>query len=224
MDTLLEVLAATSSNLPPPTLVAVSKTFPAERIREVYDLGLRDFGENRIQEFLQKREQLNDLEIRWHFIGRLQSNKIRLLVGKVHLFHALDSIKLFQKISQESERANVKTPSLVQVNVSQESQKGGVMQRDLDEFCSQLQEHGNEYCPIKGLMCIGSSVEQVGEGQVREEFDIMQSIFHKLILNETQYFKMNILSMGMSSDFRLAMKYGSNMIRVGRAVFGPHSG
>jgi PLP dependent protein len=224
MDSRSEVLAAISSNLPPPALVAVSKTFPAERIREAYGLGIHDFGENRIQEFLQKREQLKDLAIRWHFVGRLQSNKIRLLVGKVHLFHALDSLKLFLKISEEGERVDVKTPSLIQVNVSQESQKGGILQRDLEDFCSQLQEHGSEYCPIRGLMCIGSSVEQVGEGQVRQEFDTMQSIFHKLVLMEKPYFKMEILSMGMSSDFRLAMKYGSNMIRVGRAIFGPRSG
>lgn len=220
MDSLDEILSFIHSQNPPPQLIAVSKTKSQEQIREAFEKGIRSFGENRVQEFLTKRELLSDLPIHWHFIGGLQSNKVRSLAGKVDLFHGLDSRKLFRKLTREGTKISMGTPSLIQVNISRESQKGGVLPEELEGFCRDLLQEENEFCPIRGLMCIGSSLESVGESRVQEEFKEMQRLFQGLDSLKSTHFRMEFLSMGMSSDFRLALKYGSNMIRVGRAIFG----
>lgn len=220
MDSIDEIQRFVHAQNPPPELIAVSKNKSAGVVREAYELGLRAFGENRVQEFLTKREELEDLQIRWHFIGNLQSNKVNSIVGAVELFHGLDSMKIFRKISGAGMKLDKVTPSLIQVNISRESQKNGVLPEDLESFCRNLIIENNPHCPILGLMCIGSSVEWAGVGKVREEFEQMYKLFTSLNFLEMSNFKMKFLSMGMSSDFRLAVKYGSNMIRIGQAIFG----
>ena len=220
MDSVGEILSFLNTQNPSPELIAVSKTKSSEEIRMAYGKGLRRFGENRVQELLRKREELQDLPIRWHFIGSLQSNKVNAIVGNVELFHALESIKIFRKISAAGLKLNKATPSLIQVNISREAQKSGILPEDLEAFCRSIQKESNPYCPILGLMCIGSSLEWAGVNKVKEEFEEMHRLFRSLSFFEEIDFNMKFLSMGMSSDFRLAVKCGSNMIRVGQAIFG----
>jgi len=122
------------------TLLAVSKTFPSTRLREVYSLGLCEFGENRIQDLRCKQQELEDLDINWHFIGRLQSNKVSQLVGKVKLIHSVDRMKIWEILKRECTRKQVEQNCLIQVNISQESEKGGVDIQKLDDFSDTLQK------------------------------------------------------------------------------------
>lgn len=198
------------------TLIAVSKTHSEDKIQALYSLGLRDFGENRVQEFLQKQEALEDLGIRWHFIGKLQRNKVKKLIGKVSLIHTIDSIALYQKLVSECKKIDIVQDCLLQINVSNEIQKSGFLLSNLPEVITQLTDLDSQYAPIKGLMCIGSNVSNVGEDTIVNEFDQMNRAFLEL----KKKYSFSYLSMGMSADFELAQQHGSNMIRVGSLLFG----
>ncbi len=206
------------------TVVAVSKRFAATDILNAFENGCSIFGENRVQEFLGKYEELRAYPITWHFIGPLQGNKVRKLVGKVSLLHSLDSEKLYHRICVESERLDQPLPSLIQVNISREEQKSGVLPEELDDFISETCKVNSPFCPIRGLMCMGSQVHEGEKSVTTQEFSAMQSLFERLKSKETPNFKMNFLSMGMSNDFSLAIQYGSNMIRLGTAIFGKRLG
>jgi pyridoxal phosphate enzyme (YggS family) len=198
------------------TLIAVSKTKPTSKIRVLYDQGIRNFGENRVQEFLEKYEELKELEIQWHFIGSLQRNKVKKLVGKVSLIHSIDTEALYQKLVSECKKLDIVQDCLLQINVSNESQKGGFVLSDLSEIISELVELDDKHAPIKGLMCIGSNINSDGEDTVISEFAQMNKAF--LEFKEKHSFLH--LSMGMSADYQLAQKHGSNMVRIGSLLFG----
>ena len=202
------------------TLLAVSKTFASTQLREVYRLGISDFGENRFQELMVKQDELKDLDIKWHFIGKLQSNKVAKLVGKVALIHSLDRLKLWDILKDECSRKQVKQDCLVQVNISREADKGGVDIQKLENFLEKIDEEGQQFCRIKGLMCIGSSINLAGEAVVRSEFQYMQSLFKKFQNRGFRNIKMEILSMGMSADYKLALEYDSTLVRLGSLIFG----
>ena len=195
------------------TCVAVSKTKPKEDIEKVYNLGHRDFGENKVQELEYKYNNLPQ-DINWHMIGHLQSNKVRKVIPIVSLIHSVDSLKLLKVINKESKKFDKVTNCLIQVNISKESSKYGFEDRELD-FLNQ--ETINEYKNIKfkGLMGMASFTKD--ESIIKNEFNNLKNIYDN-IRKEIDDF--NILSMGMSNDYKIALQSGSNMIRVGSKIFG----
>lgn len=195
------------------TCIAVSKTKPKEDIEKVYNLGHRDFGENKVQELEYKYNNLPQ-DINWHMIGHLQSNKVRKVIPIVSLIHSVDSLKLLKVINKESKKFDKVTNCLIQVNISKESSKYGFEDRELD-FLNQ--ETINEYKNIKfkGLMGMASFTND--ESIIKNEFNNLKNIYDN-IRKEIDDF--NILSMGMSNDYKIALESGSNMIRVGSKIFG----
>ena len=195
------------------TCVAVSKTKPKEDIEKVYNLGHRDFGENKVQELEYKYNNLPQ-DINWHMIGHLQSNKVRKVIPIVSLIHSVDSLKLLKVINKESKKFDKVTNCLIQVNISKESNKYGFEDRELD-FLNQ--ETINEYKNIKfkGLMGMASFTND--EGIIKNEFNNLKNIYDNLRKEIDDF---NILSMGMSNDYKIALESGSNMIRVGSKIFG----
>ena len=195
------------------TCVAVSKTKPKEDIEKIYNLGHRDFGENKVQELEYKYNNLPQ-DINWHMIGHLQSNKVRKVIPIVSLIHSVDSLKLLKVINKESKKFDKVTNCLIQVNISKESSKYGFEDRELD-FLNQ--ETINEYKNIKfkGLMGMASFTKD--ESIIKNEFNNLKNIYDN-IRKEIDDF--NILSMGMSNDYKIALESGSNMIRVGSKIFG----
>ncbi len=214
-------MASLSQGLPDnTTLIAVSKTFPSYAVEQKYALNQRDFAENRVQELLQKQDELKHLEIRWHLIGPLQKNKVNKVVGRVYLFHALDSIELYEKISEACIKFSVSQPCLLQVNISKEDGKSGIIPEEVPAVLNYIRESKKASCPIWGLMCIGSDISVAGETVVRDEFSQMQKLYSEAKNRDGELVLMRYLSMGMSMDYRIALEYGSNMIRLGRAFFG----
>lgn len=194
-------------------LVAVSKNHPAEMIKEVYDLGQKVFGENKVQELLEKQPVLpNDIE--WHLIGHLQTNKVKYIAGFVAMIESVDSEKLLKEIDKEAAKNNRKIKVLLQVKIAKEETKFGLT---IDEAKAIFEEYLLETFPnieIKGLMGMASFVND--ESQIREEFSILKNLFDEL----SQLKPLETLSMGMSGDFPLAIESGSNSVRVGSAIFG----
>lgn len=191
-------------------LVAVSKTFPMDIIKTVYNNGQTIFGESYVQEFLKKQEELP--EINWHFIGQLQSNKVKYIVNKVSLLHSLDRPSLAKEIGKRYTAQNLSLDALIQVNIGSETQKGGVEPSNLFRFMdSVIQMSGIN---IKGLMCIHPYDEPE---KCRKYFVKMHNLFEKA---KTEGYPMEQLSMGMSSDYVQAVEEGSTLVRVGSAIFG----
>lgn len=196
------------------TLVAVSKTKPLEDIKRLYDLGQRDFGENYVQELTEKAAQLPD-DIRWHFIGHLQSNKVKYIAGFVHLIQVVDSPKLLQEINRQAIRNNRTIDCLLQVHIAKEETKFGLDENELDNLIRQPGTSNLNNVKITGLMGMASFSDD--KNLVRSEFSFLKSLFDK---HQTQNPKPETLSMGMSSDYKIAVEEGSNMVRVGSLIFG----
>lgn len=201
-----------SFHIPPQvTLIAVSKRKPIEFIRAAYTAGLRDFGENYIQDAVPKIQALQGYEgIRWHFIGHLQSNKSKLAAQHFDVIQTVDSGKLAKKINAECQKLKKKIDILVEVNIGNEPQKAGVQVGELDSILAQISRL--DCLQLKGLMCIppNDAVSDVYFKHMQEIFALYQK---KYALTE--------LSMGMSSDFQAAIEYGATMVRIGTALFGP---
>ena len=190
------------------TLVAVSKTKPAEDIQALYDLGQRDFGENYVQELVDKQALLPK-DIRWHFIGHLQSNKVKYIAPFVHLIHGVDSLNLLKEINKEGAKNNRVIDCLLQVFIAKEETKFGLNEAELKEVLKEAPNFKN--IQLKGLMGMASNSNDLN--LVGNEFSTLHSLFA-----ENALFKN--LSMGMSGDYRLAIEKGSNMIRIGSMLFG----
>jgi pyridoxal phosphate enzyme (YggS family) len=192
------------------TLVAVSKTKPVEDIRELYNLGHRDFGENYVQELTEKAEKLPN-DIRWHFIGHLQSNKVRSIVPFIYLIHGVDSLKLLKEIDKQAEKSKRVIDCLLQVHIAQEETKFGFDESELLNL--ELKQFSN--VRIKGLMGMASLTEDTNK--IRVEFKSLNTFFEKLKAENPE---LSILSMGMSADYKFAIEEGSNMVRIGSLLFG----
>ena len=192
------------------TLVAVSKTKPVEDILELYDLGHRDFGENYVQELTDK-ETVLPKDIRWHFIGHLQSNKVKLITPFIYLIHGVDSLKLLKEIDKQAERNKRIIDCLPQVHIAQEETKFGFEEAEL--LGLELKQFAN--VRIKGLMGMASLTDDINK--IRIEFKSLKTLFEKL---KTQNPELTILSMGMSADYKIAIEEGSNMVRIGSLLFG----
>lgn len=206
--TISKELAATDT-----TLIAVSKTKPAEDIKELYELGQRDFGENYVQELVEKAAQL-PVDIRWHFIGHLQTNKVKLIVPFVQLIHGVDSLKLLKEINKEAAKCNRVVDCLLQVHIAQEETKFGLDETELAETMALAAELKLINVNVIGLMGMASFTTDMDT--VRKELRQLKGIFE-------QYAAFTTLSMGMSSDYRIAVEEGSTMVRIGSLLFGERS-
>lgn len=200
-------------------LVAVSKTKPAESIKELYDLGQHDFGENYVQELVDKQEQLPQ-DIRWHFIGHLQTNKVKYIAPYVYLIHGVDSFKLLTEINKQAVKNNRVIHVLLQVHIAQEETKFGLDENELEQLLlnSTDQLSGLRNIQIDGFMGMASFTDN--KDQVRSEFKYMKSLFNKYSHVQNENCKIQILSMGMSGDYIIAIEEGSNMVRIGSLIFG----
>ncbi|MCR5650622.1 MAG: YggS family pyridoxal phosphate-dependent enzyme [Lachnospiraceae bacterium] len=197
------------------TLIAVSKTKPVEDIMEAYSAGIRDFGENKVQELCDKYEQLPK-DIRWHMIGHLQKNKVKYLIGKTVLIHGVDSFELAQEINKRSEQKNVVSDILIEVNIANEDSKFGIRSESAFSLIEQIMELS--YVNIKGLMCIAPYVVVPDEN--RDYFKKMLKLdvdINKLLSNNSP---MDVMSMGMTCDYETAIEEGATMVRVGTGIFG----
>jgi len=193
--------------------VAVSKTKPTEDILKIYNLGHKDFGENKVQE-LEIKHKILPKDINWHMIGHLQTNKVKKIVPFISLIHSVDSIKLLKVINKESKKINKITKCLIQVNISNEKNKYGFKFSDLNFLNSDfLKDYKN--IEIMGLM--GMASYSSNKLNIKKEFNLLNEKYMNLKDNISSF---SILSMGMSNDYELALIEGSNMIRVGSKIFG----
>lgn len=195
-------------------LVAVSKTWPAQDIRYAYAAGQRDFGENYAQELAQKRDELADLsDIRWHFIGALQSNKAKLVVPGCILVHAIDRLSVAKAVSKRAEAAGVVADALVAVNLGDEASKSGLPSEEVDAFVDSLSEQKG--LRVTGLMCIPPPSNDPEDS--RQAFQQLRQMHERLKQRHPDF---SLLSMGMSGDFEVAISEGATHVRVGSALFG----
>ena len=195
-------------------LVAVSKTKPVDDIKALYDQGQRDFGENYVQELVDKQPQL-PADIRWHYIGHLQSNKVKYIAPFVHLIHGVDSYKLLKEINKQAQKQNRVINCLLQVHIAQEETKFGLDETELDALLVELNNGPLQNITINGLMGMASFSDDMNI--VRVEFKVLKKLFDKLKRKLPQA---NILSMGMSSDYKIAVEEGSTLVRIGSLLFG----
>lgn len=200
-------------------LVAVSKTKPVQMVRELYETGQLDFGENKVQDLVEKQQVLPG-EIRWHMIGHLQSNKVKYIAPFVYLVHGVDSLKLLRVLEKEGQKNNRQIQCLLQMHIARESSKFGLSEEELDAIMSSGEFRKMEFVKVRGLMGMATFTDD--SELVREEFRNLKRIFEKL---KSDHFRLDpdfsILSMGMSDDYQYAIEEGSNMIRVGSLIFGP---
>ena len=201
------------------TLVAVSKTKPVENILELYESGHRDFGENYVQELVDKQAQLPK-DIRWHFIGHLQSNKVKYIAPFVHLIHGVDSLKLLTEINKQAKKIDRVIHCLLQVHIAQEETKFGLDEAELDEVINTLQQKSSTFQNvfIDGLMGMASFSDDIEK--VRGEMRSLKVLFDKYKSLSTVNCQLSTLSMGMSGDYKMAIEEGSNMVRIGSLLFG----
>tara|TARA_Y100000385_G_scaffold198855_1_gene205915 strand:- start:998 stop:1651 length:654 start_codon:yes stop_codon:yes gene_type:complete len=200
------------------SLIAVSKTKPNSSIIELYEKGHRSFGENRVQELVQKQKELPK-DIQWHLIGSLQSNKVKHIASFVHLIHSVDSLKLAHVIIKEAEKANRCIDILIQVKIALEVTKQGINAQNAEDFVNNLKDLNSPFIRIRGLMAMASFTSNMEI--VRKEFETAKSLFDSIqssfCENDTVF---DTLSMGMSGDYLLALECGSNMVRIGSLIFG----
>lgn len=199
------------------TLVAVSKTKPNKDILEAYESGQRIFGENKVQELVDKFETLPK-DIEWHMIGHLQSNKVKYIAPFVSLIHGVDSIKLLKEINKQGEKNDRIIPVLLQFHIAEESSKFGFELDTFHEVITQEMMDSLTNVSVKGVM--GMATFTSDQRQVADEFHSLKNIFNKL--KETNLFSndFQIISMGMSGDYKIAIEYGSTMVRIGSTIFG----
>ncbi|HRG01040.1 MAG: YggS family pyridoxal phosphate-dependent enzyme [Bacteroidia bacterium] len=192
------------------TLVAVSKTKPNEMLLEAYNAGQRDFGENYVQELVDKEAQLPK-DIRWHFIGHLQSNKVKYIAPFVYLIHGVDSFSLLKEINKQGFKNNRIIDCLLQIYIAQEETKFGLDFNEASQILNSNEFKELKNITVKGFMAMASNTDDTE--QIRKEFQSLKNF-------STQYPDLKILSFGMSGDFQLAIQEGSTMIRVGSSIFG----
>jgi PLP dependent protein len=199
-------------------LIAVSKTQPNEKILEAYQAGHRVFGENKVQELAPKYEALPK-DIQWHLIGHLQSNKVKYIAAFVSLIHSVDSLKLLEEINKQGVKLNRVIPCLLQIHIAEEESKFGFSEQEVFEMLASPAFSNLSHIHIQGLMGMATFTDN--KDQIRKEFRGLRSIFEKLRSDAMpKQVEMKELSMGMSSDYQIAVEEGSTLIRVGTAIFG----
>lgn len=213
MDSIREAAVKCGRNAEEIKLVAVSKTFGIDVIREAFDAGLRDFGENKAQELRDKASSIG-YPVNWHYIGGLQSNKVKYVVGVASLIHSVDSMKLAQEIAARAERTGVVQPVLLEYKTSGEDTKGGIESKEelyqIAEFCRDYKS-----LLLRGLMTMAPFVDD--EAVIRKSFSALRQIREEMI---NAGFAMAELSMGMTGDYEIAIEEGATILRIGTAIFG----
>lgn len=196
------------------TLVAISKTKPVDDLLEAYEAGQRHFGENKIQEMTEKWEKLPK-DIKWHMVGHVQRNKVKYMAPYVSLIHAVDSLKLLKEIHKEADKNGHCIDCLLQIKIAEEDSKFGISAEKAKEILDSEEFKKLDHVKVKGLMGMATFTDD--EAQVKKEFDHLKSVFKDF---KEQYSDMEILSMGMSGDYKIAIDSGSNMVRIGSEIFG----
>lgn len=197
------------------TLIAVSKTKPVSMLQEAYECGCRDFGENKVQELVEKWEQMPK-DIRWHMIGHLQRNKVKYIVDKVYMIHSVDSLRLAEEISKEAGKKGVTASILIEINVAEEETKFGTTCEEACQLVEEIAKLPN--LSIKGLMTIAPYVENTEEN--RQYFEKLRQIYVDINRKNIDNVYMAELSMGMTGDYEVAVTEGATYVRVGTGIFG----
>ena len=197
------------------TLVAVSKTKPVSDLMEAYDAGIRVFGENKVQELVEKMEKMPG-DIHWHMIGHLQRNKVKYIVGKVELIHSVDNTELAEEINRRADKAGVVQDILIEVNIADEETKFGIAREKVRDFYVNISKL--PYVNVRGVMCIAPYV--VDPEQNRHYFADLRKIFVDITNNIVDNNRVDIMSMGMTGDYQVAIEEGATHIRVGTGIFG----
>ena len=197
------------------TLIAVSKTKPVSMLKEVYDCGIRDFGENKVQELTEKYDQLPE-DMKWHMIGHLQRNKIKYIIGKTELIHSVDSLRLAEAIEAESAKKDCITDILLEVNVAQEESKFGFSSEELLKEIDRFADF--PHIRVKGLMTIAPYVEKPEENRIY--FAKLKQLSVDITAKKVNNVTMSIFSMGMTNDYEVAIEEGATVVRVGTGIFG----
>lgn len=200
------------------TLIAVSKTKPVELLQEAYDLGNRIFGENKVQEIVDKYDQLPN-DISWHMIGHLQRNKVKYIIDKAAMIHSVDSLRLAEAIEKEAAKKGITADILIEVNVAKEDTKFGVMPEDAGSLVLQVSKL--PHIRVRGLMTIAPFVENPEENRIY--FRRLRNLAVDIGENKSDNVTMSVLSMGMTNDYEIAIEEGATMIRVGTGLFGARS-
>jgi pyridoxal phosphate enzyme (YggS family) len=199
------------------TLVAVSKTKPVTDLMEAYEAGQRIFGENKIQEMVDKWEQMPK-DIQWHMIGHVQTNKVKFMAQFVSLIHGVDSLKLLQEIDKQAQKNNRVIDCLLQMHIAEEETKFGLDEKELASLLASTTFQEMKNIRIVGLMGMATFTEN--QNQIKKEFTHLKSIFDGLQSSQTVNCKLQTVSMGMSGDYQLAIECGSTMVRIGSSIFG----
>lgn len=217
-DTIAQRIEAISATLPNgATLIAVSKYHPAEAVMEAYEAGQRHFGESKAQDLVKKHEMLPK-DICWHFIGHLQSNKIKYIAPFIHLIHSIDSLRLLQEVNKHGAKAGRRIPCLLQIHIAQEETKFGFTPQECMDMLAGSEWRSLENVEIRGLMCMASNTDN--KEQINAEFATVKQLFDQI---KEKHFAGNdsfgILSAGMSDDYPIALAHGSTHVRIGSAIF-----
>ena len=197
------------------TLISVSKTKPVSMLQEVYNLGIRDFGENKVQELIEKHPQLPS-DIQWHMIGHLQRNKVKQVIDKATLIHSVDSLRLAEAIEMEAAKKNIVADILIEVNIAEEDSKYGFKEEEVLLAVEQIAKF--PHVRIKGLMTIAPFVENPEENRI--VFARLRKLSVDIESKNIDNVSVGILSMGMTNDYQVAIEEGATMIRVGTGIFG----
>jgi PLP dependent protein len=214
INNLLQIKSQLPSTL---TLVAVSKTKPIVDLMEAYNAGQRIFGENYVQELVDKHEQLPK-DIQWHFIGHLQSKKVKQIAPFVYLIHGVDSLKLLEEINKQAKKHNRIIDCLLQIYIAKEETKFGLDEKELNEILNSEEFINLKNIRIVGLM--GMATFTNNQNQIKKEFQSLKTIFDNLSNLNPKNCQMNTISMGMSGDYQIAIECGSTMVRIGSSIFG----
>ncbi|HET6226202.1 MAG TPA: YggS family pyridoxal phosphate-dependent enzyme [Bacteroidia bacterium] len=213
-DNLLKITSTLPSTV---TLVAVTKTHPVQKLEELYQAGHNVFGENKVQEMVEKYEALPK-DIQWHLIGHLQTNKVKFIAPFVHLIHSVDSLKLLQEINKQAQKNNRVIDCLLQVYIAKEETKFGLDMSEVEQLLASGSINELKNIRIRGLMGMASNTSNTA--QIAAEFKSLADFFHQHKTTATNNLKFEVLSMGMSSDYEIAIRNGSTLIRVGSLIFG----
>lgn len=197
------------------TIVAVTKTFPEKLIKKCIDLDILDVGENRPLEMKEKYE-IYENKVNWHMIGHLQRNKVKYIIDKISLIHSLDSVRLAKELNKRAKKNDLVVKCLVQVNIVNEDSKFGILKNNLEDFLEEIKDLRN--IKIVGLMNMAPFYDE--SENARNDFRQMKIIFNNLKKNKNKHYEMKYLSMGMTNDYVIAVEEGSNMVRIGSAIFG----
>ena len=198
------------------TLIAVSKTVESPKVREALEAGIDNLGENRVQDLIKKYEDLKDTGIKWHMIGHLQKNKVKYIIDKTVLIHSVDSLSLAEEIDKRAKNKGLVANVLIELNIGEEESKFGIKEENVYDFIKSLEDFEN--IRVLGLMTVAPFCENPED--VRWVFKKMKDIYDKISTMNLKNAEMKYLSMGMTNDFEIAIEEGSNMIRIGTAIFG----